>query len=107
MDVIPNNEQVLMQAVYETPVSVAIEADVRVFQFYSGGIIDSTTCGTSLDHGVVIVGYGKEEDKDYWIVKNSWGENWGENGYVRIARSSSTSDNGVCGIAMMPSFIVA
>ena len=107
MDVTPNNEQVLMQAVYETPVSVAIEADVRVFQFYSGGIIDSSTCGTSLDHGVVIVGYGTEEDKDYWIVKNSWGEDWGENGYVRIARGSSTTDNGVCGIAMMPSFIVA
>ena len=107
MDVESRNEVALKSAVAQTPVSVAIEADTRVFQFYSGGVLDSDSCGTTLDHGVLVVGYGTDSGKDYWLVKNSWGSDWGESGYVRIARSSSESDDGVCGIAMMPSFIVA
>lgn len=106
MDVEPRNENAMKSAVAQTPVSVAIEADTRVFQFYSGGVLDSDSCGTTLDHGVLVVGYGTDSGKDYWLVKNSWGSDWGESGYVRIARSSSESDDGVCGIAMSPSFIV-
>ena len=106
VDVPSKNEVALQEAVYMNPVSVAIEADTSVFQFYKGGVLNSEQCGTSLDHGVLVVGYGTENNQDYWIVKNSWGSNWGENGYIRIAKSSSTSTNGVCGIAMQPSFIV-
>lgn len=103
---VPSQDQVsLQEAVYVSPVSVAIEADTSVFQFYKSGILTSEMCGTELDHGVLVVGYGTEDNQDYWIVKNSWGESWGENGYIRIAKSSSTTHDGICGIAMQPSFI--
>merc|ERR1712151_1162684 len=78
----------LQSALQTGPLSVAIEADQSAFQHYSGGVITSG-CGTQLDHGVTAVGYSS----DYFIVKNSWGASWGNNGYVYI----STSGN-VCGI---------
>ncbi len=104
-DVKPNDQISLKGAVALNPVSVAIEADTRYFQSYSGGILDSASCGTSLDHGVLVVGYGVENGVKYWNVKNSWSSTWGENGYIRILRSDSTNDAGICGIAMDPSFI--
>ena len=106
-DVKSSDEFSLKSAVAQQPVAVAIEADTRYFQFYSGGVLDSVDCGTSLDHGVLVVGYGEEDGKKFWLVKNSWSTNWGENGYVKIARSDSNNSNGICGIAMEPSFINA
>jgi len=107
MDVEAGNQQALKAAVAQGPVSIAIEADTTTFQFYSGGVITSSICGTNLDHGVLIVGYGEEDGTPYWLVKNSWGDTWGDNGYVKIARSNSTDDDGICGIAMQPSFPVS
>jgi KDEL-tailed cysteine endopeptidase len=103
-DVKPNDQVSLKGAVAQQPVAIAIEADTRYFQSYSSGILTSSTCGTNLDHGVLIVGYGEENGQKYWLVKNSWGTTWGDKGYVKIARSESTSDAGICGIAMDPSF---
>ena len=103
-DVKPNDQISLKAAVAQQPVSIAIEADTRYFQSYSSGVLTSTSCGTNLDHGVLIVGYGTENVIDYWLVKNSWGTSWGDKGYVKIARSDSTNDAGICGIAMDPSF---
>lgn len=103
-DVKSNDQLSLKGAVSQQPVAIAISADTRYFQSYSGGILDSSTCYTSLDHGVLITGYGEENGKKYWLVKNSWGPTWGMDGYVKILRSESTNDAGVCGIAMMPSF---
>ena len=100
------NDQISLKgAVSQQPVSIAIEADTRYFQSYSSGVLTSSSCGTNLDHGVLIVGYDEEDGQKYWIVKNSWGTTWGENGYVRILRSDSTDDAGICGIAMDASFL--
>ncbi len=101
-DVTPNNESALQEAVYKQPVSIAIEADQSDFQFYSHGVFDSP-CGTNLDHGVLAVGWGVLDGKDYWKVKNSWGKEWGDNGYILLARNIPEV-HGQCGIAMQPSF---
>ena len=103
-DVKPNDQVSLKGAVSQQPVAVAISADSRIFQSYSSGVITSSDCYTSLNHGVLVVGYGTENDVDYWLVKNSWGPSWGSAGYVKIQKSSSTNDPGVCGISMQPSF---
>lgn len=104
-DVSPNNQVALAAAVAKQPVVIAIEADTRYFQSYSGGILDSTSCGTSLDHAVEIVGYGSQNGIDYWIVRNSWSSSWGESGYFRVKKTSSTNDIGICGVAAQPSFL--
>ena len=100
-DVPASNETQLMLAVALQPVSVAIEADEYVFQFYKSGILVEE-CGTNLDHGVLVVGYGTEKGQDYWIVKNSWAKTWGEEGYIRLARN--VDPDGKCGIAMAASY---
>lgn len=92
------SQEELMQAVAQQPVSVAIEADQLAYQFYSRGVLQGT-CGTNLDHGVLVVGYGEDNGIPYWKVKNSWGQLWGEKGYVRIERGYDE-----CGILSQPSY---
>jgi C1A family cysteine protease len=106
VDVTKNNQIDLKEAVSRGPVSIAIEADTKAFQLYTSGVLTGDACGTNLDHGVLIVGYGEESGTEYWTVKNSWGPTWGDAGYIKIARSDSTNDKGVCGIAMQPSYPV-
>ncbi|CAL9215723.1 unnamed protein product [Arabidopsis halleri] len=101
-DVPTNDEKSLLKALAHQPLSVAIDASGREFQFYSGGVFDGR-CGVDLDHGVAAVGYGSSKGSDYIIVKNSWGPKWGEKGYIRLKRNTGKPE-GLCGINKMASF---
>jgi C1A family cysteine protease len=105
-DVPQNSTEALMAAVAQQPVSVAVEADGLDWQFYFGGVV-TDSCGTNLDHGVLLVGYGVAETTDpqpYWKVKNSWGATWGEAGYIRLGRGPSFAPTGECGILLSASY---
>jgi len=99
-DVPKQNTDQMKAFLAKGPVSVAIQADRPVFHQYTGGIIRGADCGTSLDHGVLAVGWGVENGVEYYIVKNSWTAQWGEKGYVRIGIESGA---GVCGIQLSAS----
>jgi len=103
---VDHSPEALMAAIAKQPVSVAIQANQMKFQLYKEGVFDEL-CFQKIDHGVVAVGYGTDEETglDYWKIKNSWGEKWGDKGYIRIARSS-LSRAGRCGILLAPSYPV-
>jgi len=99
-DVPTNSDSALEDAVAQAPISVAIEADQPAFQFYTSGVFDAA-CGDMLDHGVLAVGYNTLNNKKYWIVKNSWGQDWGNQGYIWMVRKDG---EGQCGINMAASY---
>lgn len=99
-------DQSFMTALTQQPVSIAIEADQRDFQLYKSGVFTGK-CGTNLDHGVLAVGYGTdlETQNDYYLVKNSWGISWGDNGYIKLGRGPQYNNGqGQCGILLEASY---
>jgi len=105
---IPGGDELAMLAVISMqPVSIAIQANQFVFQFYKSGVLTDDSCGAraQLDHGVLLVGAGvdSETQEPFWKVKNSWGDSWGEGGYIRMSRNSK-NDYGMCGLLKMASF---
>ena len=104
------------------PVGISIAADALVFRHYSSGILDWITCGEQVGHAVLVVGYGVEGEpeegeapfsnrsqslladsvpskgKEYFIIKNSWGSEWGEEGFARILNSQWSHSSGICGM---------
>jgi len=106
-DVTPNNADQLATAVSKQPISVAIQANREEFQLYKGGVLDTRRCGYQLDHGVLVVGMTDQSNADFpnaWIVKNSWGDTWGLEGYIYISRETDTDQRGICGILEDPSY---
>ena len=95
-----DNKQLLAAVATNGPISVGIDA-TGPFQFYKGGVIPAKVCGDQLDHGVLLVGYGVDDEtkKPYWLVKNSWGKSWGEDGYFKLERLMDAGP-GSCGISM-------
>lgn len=105
----PGDDLAVMEALQDGPISVAIKASLKSFMLYNGGIYDDPECLTdrvnSLDHEVLLVGYGvSEKNVPYWIVKNSWGDKWGDGGYIMMRRgkTSEMDDqyNDFCGITL-------
>jgi len=102
-DVTIDNEIALESAVTSGCVSVGIEADSSSFQFYSSGIF-SSACGTAIDHGVLLVGYGVSGTTQYWKIKNSWGTDWGEAGYILFCKTCAVNNGeGQCGLYLQAS----
>ena len=90
-------EDELAQGLNEGVVSVVIDASLASFQLYAGGIYDDSSCSElNIGHAMDIVGYGTESNVPYWILRNTWGTGWGEEGYMRILRGVD-----LCGITMM------
>jgi len=101
-NVTANSVSAMKTALAAQPVSIAIEADQSSFSAYQSGVFDNTSCGTALDHAVLLVGYGSENGQEYYLMKNSWGTSWGEAGYMKMAIIGNGP--GICGCQMQGNF---
>ncbi|GLD95859.1 hypothetical protein PINS_up004537 [Pythium insidiosum] len=104
-----NNEEALMRAVLAGPVAANVDSFGDGFRHYGGGIYDARDCksdGKEVNHAVVVVGFGEtERGEKYWIIRNTWGSMWGENGYMRITRGNDREQpHGPCNLYLFPTY---
>jgi C1A family cysteine protease len=95
-----NDENAMQAAVAKQPVTIAIQGDQATFMFYKSGVF-TAPCGSRLNHAVVVYGYStdKATGLPYWKIRNQWGTNWGERGYMRMVRDGTLNDGkGQCGM---------
>ncbi|ELR24500.1 cathepsin L 2 precursor, putative [Acanthamoeba castellanii str. Neff] len=96
------DENDLMQALSTVgTIAIAYNAGTQAHAYYRSGVLDVPGCGNTPTHAVLLVGYGNEGGKDYWLLKNSWGTSWGEAGYFKLVRGKN-----MCGIADWASYPV-
>ena len=100
----PNRADCLRNAIREQPVLVSVQADSWQFKLYGSGVIGSEECGTTVNHNMMAVGYGSQDGVDYYLLKNSWGFEWGIDGFVKV----KVEDNGlgICGVQASPICII-
>ncbi|XP_076435231.1 procathepsin L-like [Babylonia areolata] len=99
---LPPSETTLQQAIAMVgPVAAAVDASPLSFRHYSGGVYQEASCSSDgVNQAVLVVGYGTYQGQDYWLLKNSWGPDWGMNGYMMLARNQGN----MCGISTMASY---
>jgi len=93
-----NSPSAIKAALQTGPISVAIDASNNTFSYYKSGTIQADDCGTTIDHAVNIIGYGSDDNGDYWLMRNSWGTDWGLDGYMKFARTDTEGSKGTCGV---------
>jgi C1A family cysteine protease len=101
IDLQPNNPSALYEAIAQQPVAVAVYADPTIWQNYKGGVISKNCPADELDFAVLIIGYNSVSNPPYWIAKASYGQNWGESGYIRLA---IVDGSGICGVQSQASY---
>ena len=112
VNVKPKSDADMMTALSKTVVSIGIQANEPTFQLYKSGVFTGA-CGSSLDHAVALVGYGSQNGLDYYILRNSWGQSWGQSGYMLIGKGNDPATGkpynngaGQCGLLMEGSYPV-
>jgi len=94
------NETALKEGVANVgPIQVSIYASLSSFKNYAGGVYDDPACVDNRNHAVLVVGYGELDGRPTWIIKNSWGQDWGDKGYIQFLRDHPTLPYGMCGLA--------
>jgi len=95
------DENALANALQKGPIAITLNGENNEFYNYRGGIYNNPACSTQINHAVLLVGYGQQNGQEYWVIKNSWGPSWGENGFMKMAKGYNR-----CGIVSQDSYYV-
>jgi KDEL-tailed cysteine endopeptidase len=107
VNVAANNANATLNAISGQPIAVLVQGSSTAFQMYTSGVISGPACGTMIDHSLAVTGYDSTASTPFITAMNSWGEAWGENGFVRIALDPSANGGmGTCGIYESPAYVI-